>query len=232
MTVTVIHRSNCLVRVVLSQAAAARESGEGGSPQSEETVVVGGGAGPAQQLVGEGGPEAVGKGRRRAGTVGADSRRGAAGPFDQEVGVQQEAAAGWWRRCGACGLRMPRRMPWRSVRQVARPSWPIRGRRAADVGPGQFPLAVVGLFEPGKDHGGHGDVGDVPCVPHEVARGRVGGQDDALETRGEAAVYDELRDVLADGVRGEAVITDQIFPDPASQGVQFFAENGSVKLDQ
>lgn len=34
------------------------------------------------------------------------------------------------------------------------------------------------------------------------------------------------------GGSGEAVITDQIFPDPASQGVQIFAENGSVKLDQ
>ncbi|WP_327714766.1 GH32 C-terminal domain-containing protein [Streptomyces sp. NBC_00490] len=34
------------------------------------------------------------------------------------------------------------------------------------------------------------------------------------------------------GGSGEAVITDQIFPDPASQGVQVFAENGSVKLDQ
>ncbi|MFF7262013.1 GH32 C-terminal domain-containing protein [Streptomyces sp. NPDC008159] len=33
------------------------------------------------------------------------------------------------------------------------------------------------------------------------------------------------------GGTGEAVITDQIFPDPASQGVQVFAENGSVKLD-
>jgi levanase len=34
------------------------------------------------------------------------------------------------------------------------------------------------------------------------------------------------------GGSGEAVITDQIFPDPASQGVQVFADNGSVKLDQ
>ncbi|WP_461085533.1 GH32 C-terminal domain-containing protein [Streptomyces deserti] len=34
------------------------------------------------------------------------------------------------------------------------------------------------------------------------------------------------------GGGGEAVITDQIFPDPDSQGVQVFAENGSVKLDQ
>ncbi|MES5817951.1 GH32 C-terminal domain-containing protein [Streptomyces sp. RG80] len=34
------------------------------------------------------------------------------------------------------------------------------------------------------------------------------------------------------GGSGEAVITDQIFPDPASQGVEIFAENGSVKLDQ
>ncbi|MEW2050447.1 GH32 C-terminal domain-containing protein [Streptomyces sp. NPDC005476] len=33
------------------------------------------------------------------------------------------------------------------------------------------------------------------------------------------------------GGSGEAVITDQIFPDPAGQGVQVFAENGSVKLD-
>lgn len=31
---------------------------------------------------------------------------------------------------------------------------------------------------------------------------------------------------------GEAVITDQIFPDPASQGVEVFAENGSARLDQ
>ncbi|MET7457640.1 GH32 C-terminal domain-containing protein [Streptomyces sp. NPDC005574] len=34
------------------------------------------------------------------------------------------------------------------------------------------------------------------------------------------------------GGAGEAVITDQIFPDPADEGVQVFAENGSVKLDQ
>lgn len=34
------------------------------------------------------------------------------------------------------------------------------------------------------------------------------------------------------GGSGEAVITDQIFPDPASQGVQVFAENGSVKLER
>ncbi|WUG37338.1 GH32 C-terminal domain-containing protein [Streptomyces sp. NBC_00459] len=34
------------------------------------------------------------------------------------------------------------------------------------------------------------------------------------------------------GGSGEAVITDQIFPDPASQGVQVFAENGSVRLDK
>ncbi|MGX1267400.1 GH32 C-terminal domain-containing protein [Streptomyces phaeoluteigriseus] len=34
------------------------------------------------------------------------------------------------------------------------------------------------------------------------------------------------------GGSGEAVITDQIFPDPASQGVQVFAENGSVRLDE
>ncbi|KAB2340200.1 glycoside hydrolase family 32 protein [Actinomadura rudentiformis] len=34
------------------------------------------------------------------------------------------------------------------------------------------------------------------------------------------------------GGGGEAVITDQVFPDPASQGVQIFAENGTVKLDR
>ncbi|MDX2547468.1 GH32 C-terminal domain-containing protein [Streptomyces sp. WI04-05B] len=34
------------------------------------------------------------------------------------------------------------------------------------------------------------------------------------------------------GGDGEAVITDQIFPDPAGQGVQVFAENGSVTLDK
>ncbi|WP_060904483.1 GH32 C-terminal domain-containing protein [Streptomyces scabiei] len=34
------------------------------------------------------------------------------------------------------------------------------------------------------------------------------------------------------GGSGEAVITDQIFPDPASQGVEVFAENGTVKLDK
>lgn len=34
------------------------------------------------------------------------------------------------------------------------------------------------------------------------------------------------------GGSGETVITDQIFPDPASQGVEIFAENGSVKLDK
>jgi levanase len=34
------------------------------------------------------------------------------------------------------------------------------------------------------------------------------------------------------GGSGEAVITDQIFPDPDSQGVQVFAEDGSVRLDQ
>ncbi|WP_405535842.1 GH32 C-terminal domain-containing protein [Streptomyces sp. NBC_00075] len=34
------------------------------------------------------------------------------------------------------------------------------------------------------------------------------------------------------GGNGEAVITDQIFPDPAGEGVQIFAENGSAKLDE
>ncbi|MGW3650375.1 GH32 C-terminal domain-containing protein [Streptomyces sp. NPDC000878] len=34
------------------------------------------------------------------------------------------------------------------------------------------------------------------------------------------------------GGSGEAVITDQIFPDPASEGVQIFAENGSAELDE
>ncbi|NBE50501.1 glycoside hydrolase family 32 protein [Streptomyces boluensis] len=34
------------------------------------------------------------------------------------------------------------------------------------------------------------------------------------------------------GGSGEAVITDQIFPDPESQGVEVFAENGSVMLDK
>ncbi|MFF3911518.1 GH32 C-terminal domain-containing protein [Streptomyces sp. NPDC001848] len=34
------------------------------------------------------------------------------------------------------------------------------------------------------------------------------------------------------GGSGEAVITDQIFPDPAAQGVQVFAENGSVNLER
>ncbi|WP_412080693.1 GH32 C-terminal domain-containing protein [Streptomyces sp. SCL15-4] len=34
------------------------------------------------------------------------------------------------------------------------------------------------------------------------------------------------------GGKGEAVITDQIFPDPAGQDVEIFAENGSVRLDQ
>jgi levanase len=34
------------------------------------------------------------------------------------------------------------------------------------------------------------------------------------------------------GGSGEAVITDQIFPDPAARGVQVFAENGSVRLDR
>ncbi|POX51693.1 glycosyl hydrolase family 32 [Streptomyces sp. Ru71] len=34
------------------------------------------------------------------------------------------------------------------------------------------------------------------------------------------------------GGSGEAVITDQIFPDPAGQGVQVFAQNGSATLDE
>ena len=34
------------------------------------------------------------------------------------------------------------------------------------------------------------------------------------------------------GGNGEAVITDQIFPDPAGDGVRVFAENGSVKPDE
>ncbi|MET7700351.1 GH32 C-terminal domain-containing protein [Streptomyces sp. NPDC005485] len=34
------------------------------------------------------------------------------------------------------------------------------------------------------------------------------------------------------GGSGEAVITDQIFPDPADQGVRLFAENGSARLDK
>nr|BFD89831.1 hypothetical protein KitaXyl93_11910 [Kitasatospora sp. Xyl93] len=33
------------------------------------------------------------------------------------------------------------------------------------------------------------------------------------------------------GGQGEAVITDQVFPDPGSQGVQLFAEGGSARLD-
>ena len=33
------------------------------------------------------------------------------------------------------------------------------------------------------------------------------------------------------GGQGEAVITDQIFPDPASEGVQLFSESGTAKLD-
>ncbi|GLW55074.1 glycoside hydrolase family 32 protein [Kitasatospora phosalacinea] len=33
------------------------------------------------------------------------------------------------------------------------------------------------------------------------------------------------------GGQGEAVITDQVFPDPSSQGVQLFAEGGSARLD-
>lgn len=41
-------------------------------------------------------------------------------------------------------------------------------------------------------------------VPHGVVGCRVGGQDDAVETGGEAAVDDELGDVLADGVLLEA----------------------------
>jgi sucrose-6-phosphate hydrolase SacC (GH32 family) len=34
------------------------------------------------------------------------------------------------------------------------------------------------------------------------------------------------------GGSGEAAITGLIFPDPARQGAQVFAEKGSVKLDQ
>lgn len=34
------------------------------------------------------------------------------------------------------------------------------------------------------------------------------------------------------GGSGEVAITDQIFPDPASQGVRVFAENGAVRLDE
>ena len=33
------------------------------------------------------------------------------------------------------------------------------------------------------------------------------------------------------GGDGEAVITDQVFPDPSSEGVQLFAEGGSARLD-
>ncbi|GJF35026.1 hypothetical protein KNE206_77260 [Kitasatospora sp. NE20-6] len=33
------------------------------------------------------------------------------------------------------------------------------------------------------------------------------------------------------GGQGEAVITDQVFPDPSSQGVQLFTEGGSARLD-
>jgi sucrose-6-phosphate hydrolase SacC (GH32 family) len=34
------------------------------------------------------------------------------------------------------------------------------------------------------------------------------------------------------GGEGQAVITDQIFPDPDSEGIQIFAEGGSVGVDQ
>jgi levanase len=34
------------------------------------------------------------------------------------------------------------------------------------------------------------------------------------------------------GGEGQAVITDQIFPDPDSEGIQLFAEGGSVGVDQ
>uniref|UniRef100_UPI0004C21C3F GH32 C-terminal domain-containing protein n=1 Tax=Streptomyces sp. NRRL S-455 TaxID=1463908 RepID=UPI0004C21C3F len=34
------------------------------------------------------------------------------------------------------------------------------------------------------------------------------------------------------GGNGEAVITDQIFPDPSSTGVQVFAEDGTATLDR
>jgi levanase len=34
------------------------------------------------------------------------------------------------------------------------------------------------------------------------------------------------------GGDGQAVITDQIFPDPSSEGIQIFAEGGSVDVDK
>ena len=34
------------------------------------------------------------------------------------------------------------------------------------------------------------------------------------------------------GGAGEAVITDLIFPDPGSDGVELFAEGGSARLDK
>ncbi|MFM9589381.1 GH32 C-terminal domain-containing protein [Streptomyces scabiei] len=61
----------------------------------------------------------------------------------------------------------------------------------------------------------------VQSAPMKAANGRI-----------KLRILVDWSSVEVFGGSGEAVITDQIFPDPASQGVQVFAENGSVKLDK
>ncbi|MDX3457918.1 GH32 C-terminal domain-containing protein [Streptomyces sp. ME02-8801-2C] len=61
----------------------------------------------------------------------------------------------------------------------------------------------------------------VQTAPLKAANGRI-----------KLRVLVDWSSVEVFGGSGEAVITDQIFPDPAAQGVQVFAENGSVRLDR
>lgn len=54
----------------------------------------------------------------------------------------------------------------------------------------------------------------------------------AEKGKGKLRILVDWSSVEVFGGSGEVSITDQIFPDPAGQGVQVFVENGSVKLDK
>jgi fructan beta-fructosidase len=75
-----------------------------------------------------------------------------------------------------------------------------------------------------RTHSGRTDFSDsfpgVQVAPLEARNGKV-----------KLRILVDWSSVEVFGGSGEATITDQIFPDPASQGVQVFAENGSARLD-
>lgn len=90
---------------------------------------------------------------------------GVAGFFDQAVGVQQESGSVRQQRGGVdtgflgSGAQKNPVTVGEVVGQAVMADQ--QRRRVTGIGPGQFPLTVVSLFDPGEDHGGHGDVGDV-----------------------------------------------------------------------